>query len=150
LINARAETVAEKPAFRHPFRTRQCLVVADGFYEWQRQDGWKRPFFVHVKDDRPFAFASLWKHCQRDEEPIYSCDILTTDANELLAPIRDWMPVIPPEAAYDLWLNPVIKNPRKLRPLLVPDPVDAVEACPVGTLVNSPANDVEGCIERVA
>jgi len=64
MINARAETVADKPAFRHPFRTRRCLVVADGFYEWQRQDDWKRPFFVHRKDDRPFAFAGLWDHCE--------------------------------------------------------------------------------------
>ena len=67
LINARAETVAEKPAFRHPFRTRRCLVVADGFYEWQRQDGWKRPFFVHMRDDRPFAFAGLWEHWEKGE-----------------------------------------------------------------------------------
>ena len=69
MINARAETVAEKPAFRHPFRTQRCLVVADGFYEWQRQDGWKRPYFVHRKDDQPFAFAGLWDHWEKDDDP---------------------------------------------------------------------------------
>jgi putative SOS response-associated peptidase YedK len=149
LINARAETVAEKPAFRHPFRTRRCLVIADGFYEWQRQDGWKRPFFVHMKDDRPFAFAGLWEHWEKDEEPIYSCVLLTTDANEVLAPIHDRMPVILPRSAYDLWLDPSVHDPKRLEPLLVPFPADQMEAYPVSRLVNDPGNDVPECMAPV-
>ena len=149
LINARAETVAEKPAFRHLFRTRRCLVVADGFYEWERQDGWKRPYFVHRKDDRPFAFAGLWDHWQEGDESIYSCIFLTTEANELLAPIHDRMPVILPRSAYDLWLDPGIHDPRRLEPLLVPFPADEMEAYPVSRVVNDPANEVPECIRPI-
>lgn len=146
LINARAETVAEKPAFRHAFRTQRCLVVADGFYERKRQDRWKQPYFVHMKDDRPFGLAGLWEHWHKGEEPIYSCTLLTTDANELLAPIHDRMPVILTREHYDLWLDPEIHDPKKLLPLLVPFPADGMEAYPVSRLVNDPENDVPECI----
>jgi len=149
MINARAETVAEKPAFRHPFRTRRCLVLADGFYEWQRQDGWKRPYFVHRKDDRPFAFAGLWDHWKEGDESIYSCIFLTTDANELLAPIHDRMPVILPRSAYELWLDPGVHDPKRLAPLLVPFPAEEMEAYPVSRLVNDPENDVPQCIQPI-
>jgi putative SOS response-associated peptidase YedK len=149
MINARAETVAERPAFRHAFRTQRCLVVADGFYEWQRQNGWKQPYFVHMKDDRPFAFAGLWEHWDKGDEPIYSCTLLTTDANELLAPIHDRMPVILPKSAYDFWLNPEIHDPKRLEPLLVPFPADEMEAYPVSRLVNDPENDVPECIRPI-
>jgi putative SOS response-associated peptidase YedK len=149
MINARAETVADKPAFRHPFRTRRCLVVADGFYEWQRQDGWKRLFFVHLKDDRPFAFAGLWEHWEKGEEPIYTCTLLTTEANEVLAPIHDRMPVILPKAAYDLWLDSAVHDAKRLEPLLVPFPAEAMEAYPVSRLVNDPGNDVPECIDTI-
>jgi len=149
MINARAETVADKPAFRHPFRTRRCLVVADGFYEWQRQDGWKRPFFVHRRDDRPFAFAGLWDHWKKGDEPICSCTLLTTDANEVLAPIHDRMPVIVPRSAYDLWLDPGIHDPKKLESLLVPFPAEQMEAYPVSRLVNDPGNDAPECIQSI-
>jgi putative SOS response-associated peptidase YedK len=146
LINARAETVADKPAFRHPFRTRRCLVVADGFYEWQRQDGWKRPFFVHRRDDRPFAFAGLWEHWEKETEPIYSCTLLTTDANELLAPLHERMPVILSPEDYDLWLDPSLHDPRALESLLVPPPSRGWEAYEVGRHVNDPSHDDPECI----
>jgi putative SOS response-associated peptidase YedK len=149
LINARAETAVEKPAFRHAFRTRRCLVVSDGFYEWQRQDGWKRPYFIHMKDDRPFAFAGLWEHWDKGDEPISSCTLLTTDANELLAPIHDRMPVIIPREHYELWLDPGIHDPRRLQPLLVPFPAGEMEAYPVNRLVNDPENDVPECIQPI-
>ncbi len=149
LINARAETIAEKPAFRHPFRIRRCLVVADGFYEWQSQDGGKRPYFIHMRDDRLFAFAGLWEHWEKGEEPIYSCTLLTTGANEVLAPIHDRMPVIIPRSAYDLWLDPNMHDPKRLEPLLVPFPNDQMEAYPVSKLVNDPVNDVPECIDRI-
>ena len=149
MINARSESVADKPAFQHPFRTQRCLVVADGFYEWQRQDGWKRPFFVHRKDDRPFAFAGLWDCWEKDEPPIYSCVFLTTGANEVLAPIHDRMPVLLPRTAYDLWLDPGIHDPKRLESLLVPIPAELMEAYPVSRFVNDPGNDVPECIRPI-
>ncbi|MGC1718980.1 MAG: SOS response-associated peptidase [Isosphaeraceae bacterium] len=149
MINARSESVLEKPAFRYAFRSRRCFVVADGFYEWQRQDGWKRPFFVHRRDDIPFAFAGLWEHWEKGYQPIHSCTLLTTDANEVLAPIHDRMPVIVPRSAYDLWLDPAVKDPDRLQPLLVPFPIDEMEAYPVSRLVNDPGNDVPECIQSI-
>ena len=149
MINARAETVADKPSFRHAFRTQRCLVVADGFYEWKRQDGWKRPYFIHMKDDRPFAFAGLWEHWEKGDEPIYSCTLLTTDANEVLAPIHDRMPVILPRSAYDLWLDPRVHDPKRLQHLLVPFAADEMEAYPVSRLVNDPENDLPDCVQPI-
>jgi len=149
MINARAETAAEKPAFRHAFRTQRCLIIADGFYEWQRQDGWTQPYFVQMKDDRPFAFAGLWERWDKGDEPIFSCTLLTTDANELLAPIHDRMPVIIPKEHYDLWLDPAIHDLKRLEPLLVPFPADETEAYPVSRLVNDPQNDLPECIEPI-
>jgi putative SOS response-associated peptidase YedK len=149
MINARAETAAEKPAFRHAFRTQRCLVVADGFYEWQRQDGWKRPYFIHMKDARPFAFAGLWEHWDKGRVPIYSCTLPTTDANEVLAPIHDRMPVIIPRSACGLRLDPGMHDPKRFEPLLVPFPADEMEAYPVSRLVNDSENDVEECVKRM-
>ena len=106
LINARADTASEKPAFRGPFRQRRCLVVADGFYEWQKQGSRKQPFYIRRQDDRPFALAGLWDRWDRGEEPIDSCTILTTDANELMQPTHERMPVIIPPEKYRLWLDP--------------------------------------------
>ena len=148
MINARAETVAEKPAFRHAFRKKRCLVLTDGFFEWRREGKRKQPFFIRMKDDRPFAFAGLWEDWERDAGAIRSCTHLTTEPNGVVAPIHDRMPLILPESAYDLWLDPDVNDPKRLQPLLVPYPADEMEAYPVGTLVNSPANDVAECIER--
>jgi putative SOS response-associated peptidase YedK len=150
MINARAETVATKPAFRHAFKAKRCLVVVDAFYEWRKLDGRKQPHLIHLKDDRPFAFAGLWESWNKGGEPIESCTIITTEANELMAPIHDRMPVIVPRSAYDLWLDPAVKDPKRLQPLLVPFPADEMDAYPVSTLVNSPKNDVAQCIEPVA
>jgi putative SOS response-associated peptidase YedK len=149
MINARAETVAEKPAFRHAFKAKRCLVVADGFFEWQKIDGRKQPFYIKMRDDHPFAFAGLWERWTRGDEPIESCTIITTGANELMQPIHDRMPVIVPKPAYDLWLDPSIKDPKRLQPLLAPYPSDEMVAYAVSTLVNSPKNDVEACVQRV-
>jgi len=149
MINARSDTVAEKPAFRHAFRSKRCLVVADGFYEWQKRAGGKQPFLVHMKDERAFAFAGLWEKWDKGEAPIESCTILTTDANELMAPIHNRMPVIIPRSAYDLWLDPTVKDPAKLKPLLVPFPTDEMDAYPVGLIVNNPRNELEECVKRV-
>lgn len=149
MINARAETVAKKPAYRAAFRRRRCLVVADGFYDWQKTNGTKRPWFIHREDDRPFAFAGLWESWKESgsENVVESCTIIVTDANELLAPIHDRMPVILPEERYDLWLDPEIEETEPLTSLLQPCSDDELEAYPVGTTVNNPQNDSAECIE---
>jgi putative SOS response-associated peptidase YedK len=148
MINARAETVAQKPAYRAAFRRRRCLVLADGFYEWQRVDGKKRPCFIHLHDDRPFAFAGLWEHWQGpEEETLQSCALVTTEANELMRPIHDRMPVILPEDAYARWLDPSLVVPESLLPLLRPYPGEAMEAYRVSTYVNSPTHDAPLCVQ---
>jgi putative SOS response-associated peptidase YedK len=147
LINARADTVAAKPAFRSAFRRHRCLVVADGFYEWQKLDGKKQPYFIRLRDDRPFAFAGLWEHWDRGGGPVESCTILTTEANERVGAIHDRMPVILDPRDHDLWLDPDMQDPKQLQPLLGPYPGEAMTAYPVGTLVNNPRNDDPKCVE---
>jgi putative SOS response-associated peptidase YedK len=148
MINARAETVAQKPAYRAAFRRRRCLVLADGFYEWQRLDGKKRPYFIHLHDDRPFAFAGLWEHWQGAEgETLQSCALVTTEANALMRPIHDRMPVILPEDDYARWLDPSLVAPESLLPLLRPYPSEAMEAYRVSTYVNSPTHDAPLCVQ---
>ena len=152
LINARAETVAEKPAFRSAFRQRRCLVLADGFYEWQQQEQkkQKQPFYFHLSDERPFAFAGLWEHWKgEDGEEIQSCTLLTTEANELMQPIHNRMPVILDPKDYDLWLDLEVKKPELLQPLLHPYRSEEMTAYPVSKVVNKPSNDSAECIERV-
>jgi putative SOS response-associated peptidase YedK len=149
LINARAETVAEKPAFRAAFRRRRCLVLADGFYEWQKSAKRKQPFFFHLRDDRPFAFAGLWESWEGgDNSHLETCTILTTEPNDLVATVHDRMPVILAPDAHDAWLDPAVEQPDRLTPLLRPYPAEAMDAYPVGPLVNSPTHDGPGCIER--
>jgi putative SOS response-associated peptidase YedK len=147
-INARAESVSDKPVYRTAFGRRRCLIPADGFYEWQKQPGKRRkqPMFVHLRSGEPMAFAGLWEIWKdpkaegEDEGWLRSCAIVTTDANDLLAPIHDRMPVILPESAWDTWLDPDAE-PRVLHELLVPAPDDLVAVYPVSPLVNSADND---------
>ncbi|MCX7427518.1 MAG: SOS response-associated peptidase [Planctomycetia bacterium] len=151
LINARAETAAEKPAFRAAFRRRRCLVVADGFYEWQRRGKAKQPYFIHLRDDRPFAFAGLWESWERPERGLLeTCTILTTEPNALVAPLHDRMPVILPPDAYDTWLDPTNEDVGQLATLLRAYPAEEMAAYPVGSYVNSPTHDGAECIEPVA
>jgi putative SOS response-associated peptidase YedK len=147
LINARAETVREKPSFRNAFRRHRCLIPASGFYEWQRLERGKQPYFVRMRDERLFAFAGLWDRWESpDKEAIETCTILTTAANAVLAPIHDRMPVIVSPAEYDRWLDPLLKNLDSLVPLLVPFPPEEMLAFPVSPRVNAPSTDDEGCI----
>ena len=142
LANARSETAATKPSFRRAFRSRRCLVVADGFYEWQKINGRKQPFFVGLRGDRPFGLAGLWERWDKHGEPVESCTILTTDANELMRPIHERMPVIVQPEQYGLWLDPRSQDTEKLVELLRPYPSTGMLAYPVSTLVNNPKNDL--------
>jgi putative SOS response-associated peptidase YedK len=147
LINARAETAREKPSFRNAFKRRRCLIPANGFYEWQRLEHGKRPYFVRMRDERVFAFAGLWDRWESpDEGAVETCTILTTSANAMLAPIHDRMPVILPPGEYDRWLDPSLKDPDSLTPLLVPFPPEKMLAYPVSPRVNAPSADDKGCI----
>jgi len=147
LINARAETVQEKPSFRNAFRRHRCLIPTNGFYEWQRQERGKQPYFVRMRDERLFAFAGLWDRWESpDDGVIETCAILTTAANAVLAPIHDRMPVILPQAEYARWLDPALKDPGSLSPLLVPFPPEEMLAIPVSPRVNAPSTDDEKCI----
>jgi putative SOS response-associated peptidase YedK len=148
MINARAETVATKPAFRRAFKERRCLLLADGLYEWQRQERRKQPFYIRLRDGRPFAFAGLWEHWEGSEGmAIQSCTILTTTSNEVVGRIHDRMPVILSPTDYDRWLDPSIQEPAVLQTLLRPYPADEMTAYPVSTRVNDPANDSPECVE---
>ncbi len=121
MINARAETVATKPAFRRAFKERRCLLLADGFYEWQRQEGRKQPFYIRLRDGRPFAFAGLWERwVHPDGQPIDSCKIITTVSNGLIQPLHVRMPVILASEDHELWLDPDVRDVERLQTLLRP------------------------------
>ncbi|XPM59709.1 MAG: SOS response-associated peptidase [Leptolyngbya sp. IPPAS B-1204] len=147
MINARAETVTEKPSFRTAFKRRRCLIVADGFYEWQKLGSKKQPYYFQLKDHQIFGFAGLWEHWHSPEgDEIQSCTILTTAANELMRSVHDRMPVILHPQDYDLWLDPTIQANERLHSLLRPYPDAEMHAYPVSTRVNSPQNDSPDCI----
>jgi putative SOS response-associated peptidase YedK len=150
MINARCESVHEKPAFRHAIRYRRCIIPAGGFYEWQEEGGKKHPLYVRLKDDALMAFAGIWDHWKDLEgRVIESCAILTTTSIELIQPLHDRMPVILRSEAYDLWLDLATTNPEKLQPLYQPFPTDLMEMYPVSTLVNSPRNDFPDCVKPI-
>ena len=148
LINARAETAAEKPSFRAALKYRRCLVPADGFYEWQKTNGKKQPVYIKMADGRPFAFAGLWEHWQgADGSEIESCTLLTTSPNELLRSVHDRMPVILHPDDYDLWLDTKMQTADRLQPLLQPYPAEEMTFYPVSTLVNTPQIDDPRLVE---
>jgi putative SOS response-associated peptidase YedK len=148
MINARGETVATKPAFRKAIRERRCLILADGFYEWQERGRHKQPLFVRLANGRPFAFAGLWERWGGpDGTALDSCAIVTTTANDLLRPLHDRMPVILAPKDYDLWLDPSLQDVECLLPLLRPYPAEEMTAYPVSTRVNNPAHDAPDCID---
>ena len=147
MINARAESVAEKPAFRAAFRSRRCIVPASGFYEWQRRGrGPARPYLIRRKDGKPIGFAGLWEGWRDPAtgEVVESCTVITCEPNELMAELHDRMPVILDPADYDRWLDPKAAGAEEL---LRPCPAAWLEAIPVSTRVNNPANDDESLLE---
>jgi putative SOS response-associated peptidase YedK len=158
MINARAETLANKPAFRSAYRSRRCLIPADGFYEWQQPAGGgrgkKQPYYIHRPDDGPFAFAGLWEtwsakpSSKEGDSPltIESCTIVTTAANTKLRHLHDRMPVILAPGDYALWLDAAVQDPAALSHLLAPCHDEELEAEPVSMRVNRVANDDPLCI----
>lgn len=149
LINARAETVDQKPSFRAAFRRRRCLVLADGFYEWKQEPGAKAktPIFIQLKSKKPFAFAGLWERWQSpDGSTILSCTIVTTQPNAFLRDIHNRMPVILSKETYPLWLDPGEPDRARIKALLRPYPASEMTAHAVSRLVNNPANDLPDCI----
>ena len=150
MINARGETVAEKPSFRSAVKTRRCLIPADGFYEWVKTDGGKQPHYIHFADSRAFAFAGLWERWHKGgDEPLDTCTIITTTPNDIVADLHDRMPVILPPEVFTEWLEPDPLAPERLHDLLAPHPVADMEAYPVSTHVNKPANDDTECVVRL-
>ena len=149
-INARAETVAEKPAFRTALRRRRCLIPADGFYEWMRIGKSKQPMRIIMKTGQPFAFAGLWETWK---DPggvvVHSCAIITTEANDVLSPIHDRMPVILLPENEAVWLDESNTDPKTIAHVLKPYPPEQMEAYPVSTLVNLAANDTMDVIVRI-
>jgi len=147
MINARAETLNEKPSFRTALKKRRCLILADGFYEWKKEGKTKTPMYLQLKEGEPFAFAGLWETWKSPEdEVIKSCTIITTGPNALVKKIHDRMPVILPAKAYDLWLSPDELPAEKALPLLKPFAASQMKAVPVSPLVNNPAFDSRECI----
>jgi putative SOS response-associated peptidase YedK len=150
LINARGETIAEKPAFRAAMRYRRCLIPADGFYEWKRDGERKRPYYVHARSGAPLAFAGLWEAWTGPNgEEMETAAIVTTAANRTLLPIHDRMPVIIPEDAFDVWLDCADVDAQQAAALIVPASDDLLEAYEVSNAVNRTANDSPALIAPV-
>jgi putative SOS response-associated peptidase YedK len=149
MINARGETLTEKPSFRNAVKQRRCLLPADGFYEWHTEGGGKQPYLIRFSDGRPFAFAGLWELWRgADADPLVSCTIVTTTPNGVVAPLHDRMPVILPRRLHREWLGPGELPHDRLDELLVPFPPDGMEAYPVSRRVNNPGTDAPSCAER--
>jgi putative SOS response-associated peptidase YedK len=147
MINARSETASSKPSFRAAFKRRRCLVVADGFYEWSKQDGQKIPMYVHLQAHQLFAMAGLWEIWQSaDGDEVRTCTILTTTPNELVKPYHHRMAVILHPDDYETWLDDEAPT-EVLESLLIAYPSEEMAVYPVSKIVNSPANDVPECIE---
>lgn len=147
MINARAETVAEKAAFRAAFRRRRCLIPADGFYEWRRTGGKKQPFYLRLGCGRTFAFAGLWERWRgAGGEVLETCAIITTEANELVAAVHDRMPVILRPDDYRVWLEPAALDLGAAKALFRPYPAQDMVAHAVSLRVNSPRHDDDACV----
>ena len=146
-INARIETVAEKPTYRTPFKRKRCLIVADGFYEWKVVNGNKIPHHIRMKNGGVFAFAGLWDHWEGESESLDSCVIITTPSNEVMQQIHERMPAIIAPAHYDWWLDARITDKQEIMQYLASAPSNQLTTYPVSTWVNSPRNNDERCIQ---
>jgi putative SOS response-associated peptidase YedK len=150
MINAQAETVADKPAYRESFKSRRCLIPADGFYEWKKEGKTNQPFHFGMADDLLFAFAGIWDRWKNPQSKVIeTCSIITTTPNDLLADVHDRMPVILPLEHYDLWLDPGFKQTDDLTGLLRPYESSLMRRYPVSTRVNLVKNDYLECVREL-
>jgi putative SOS response-associated peptidase YedK len=150
MINARAEGVADKPAYRFSFKKKRCLIPTDGFYEWKKEGKGKQPYLIRHRDHRPFAFAGLWSTWKSPEGPVIETfTILTTDANGAIRELHNRMPVVVDRADFGTWLDPKVEDKEKLQALLKPAPDEDFELIRVSKAVNSPAHDAADCVEPV-
>lgn len=149
MINARAETVHEKPAYRAAYKRRRCIIPADGFYEWKRSEDGRQPYFIGMKEREPFAIAGLYEIWSGGGERLATCTLITTTPNALMAPIHDRMPVILEEKDWGTWLAPGDEDAEARQDLLKPCAPDTMHAFPVSTHVNSPAHDDPDCIREL-
>ena len=150
MINARSETAAEKPSFKQALKKRRCLIPTDGFYEWVKVGKAKQPYHIHLPQRRPFVFAGLWERWTRGPEPLETCTILTTAANDDVRPVHDRMPVILEGEARLAWLDPELQDSELLTSMLGPLPAGRLQLTAVSTLVNNPRNDSAACLEPLA
>ncbi len=146
MINARCETIHEKPSFRGPIRFHRCLIPASGFFEWQHIDERKQPYLIQRKDGEPMAFAGIWESWKNDGETIETCAILTTEANSLMRDIHNRMPVILAASEFDHWLDRNITDPAQLKALYTPYPSESLQAIPISTAINNARHDAPDCL----
>ena len=149
MINARSETAAQKPSFRAAFKYRRCIVPADGFYEWKKEQGGKQPYLIGLDSGGVFGIAGLWEHWEQDGSVIESCTLLTTEANSFMTPLHHRMPVILEPQDFDEWLDPGLQKGDTLLHLMRPFSSAQMRAVAVSRIVNNPRNDEPGCVEPV-
>jgi putative SOS response-associated peptidase YedK len=149
MINAKAETLGQKPAFRNAYKNHRCIIPADGFYEWKKIAGAKQPYYIRNKTEEPLMFAGLWERWKGEGEEIESCTIITTPANDLIKPLHDRMPAIITKEMWNKWLDPEITDVSQFQVMLAPYPSKQLTAYAVSRMVNTPANDSPECIEPV-
>jgi len=145
-INARIESVAEKPTYRSPFKHKRCLIPADGFYEWKVVNGHKIPHHIRMRDGEVFAFAGLWDHWEGGGQTLDSCSIIVMPANEIMKPLHDRMPAIIAPAHYDRWLDSRMDDKQEIMGYLNSAPSAGLSFYPISTWVNTPKHDDERCI----
>jgi putative SOS response-associated peptidase YedK len=151
MINAKAETISIKPSFKESFKNKRCIILADGFYEWKRNEGEKIPMRIKLKHDSIFAMAGIWsRYIREDGSKLFTCSIITTSPNELMTSIHDRMPVILTQEATKIWLDPAVKDSQRLNKLLNPYAHFDMEAYPVSNLVNHAKHDLPDCIVPLA
>jgi putative SOS response-associated peptidase YedK len=149
MINAKSETLSEKPSYQDAFKSKRCIILADGFYEWMKDKSNQKPMYIHQKDKSIFPMAGLWSTWTKpDGTKIHTCTIVTTEANDLMASFHDRMPVILEETSKHTWLNPYERNIGTLSTLLKPYDSKKMSLYPVSTLVNSSKNDTVSCIQE--
>ncbi|ANB58338.1 hypothetical protein GFC29_1306 [Anoxybacillus sp. B7M1] len=149
MINARGETVDEKASFRQALKRRRCLILADGFYEWKKEGTNKIPYRFTLRNGEPFAFAGLWEKWDKQGTALYTCTIITTEANELVSPIHERMPVILPPEQHEAWLDAKLEDTDYVKSLLKPYAAAKMSMYEVASIVNSPKNDVRACLEPI-